>query len=305
MSRSRVFAAVLSLSLAAAVPCQAEQPAPAPTPECSAAAPEACASEQTVRVSSTIGPVDAGIIPLLARTFSQKTGIPVSYAKAGTGLTLERAQSGDFDLVVVHARKLEDAFIEAGWGLDRRDVMYNDFVILGPKADPAGVRGMTDAAEAFRKIARSGARFVTRNDRSGTHVKEMAIWEKAGLTPEGDWYVRFADGAKGNKATTLFANAEQAYTLMDRATWLTLKNELNLEILVEKDPVMLNLIAVIRVNPEKFPKLHKDTALRFADWLVDDEAQTLIRDFGVDRYGEPLFFPNSDQWRAKNEPRAK
>ncbi len=256
---------------------------------------------ETLRVSSTIGPVDAGMLPLLADTFSKKTGIDINIEKAGTGATLKKAESGNFDLVMVHARKLEDAFVNAGFGTDRRDVMYNDFVILGPAADPAGIKGMKSAAEAFAAIAKAGAPFISRGDKSGTHVKEMEIWEASGITPSGDWYEIYADGAKGNKATTLHANEKNAYTLMDRATWLTLKNDLAITPLMEKDPIMLNLIAVIRVNPEKFPQIHKDEALQFADWLVGDEAQTLIRDFGKDVYGQPLFFPNSDQWNAKHK----
>lgn len=262
--------------------------------------PSANAAE-TLRVSSTIGPVDAGMLPLLADTFSKKSGIDVSIEKAGTGATLKKAESGNFDLVMVHARKLEDAFVDAGFGTDRRDVMYNDFVILGPADDPASIRGMKSAAEAFAAIARAGAPFISRGDKSGTHVKEMEIWEAAGVTPSGDWYEVYADGAKGNKATTLHANEKKAYTLMDRATWLTLQKDLSITPLVEKDPIMLNLIAVIRVNPEKFPQIHKDEALKFADWLVGDEAQTLIRDFGKDKYGQPLFFPNSDQWNARHK----
>ena len=232
----------------------------------------------SLKISSTIGPVDAGILPLLADTFSKKTGIAISMEKAGTGKTLKKAESGTFDLVMVHARKLEDAFVAAGFGVDRRDVMYNDFVILGPAGDPAGIKGMKSAAEAFATIAKAGVPFVSR----------------------GDWYEVYADGAKGNKATTLYTDKKQAYTLMDRATWLTLKDTVKVVPLVENDPIMLNLIAIIRVNPDKFPQVHKDAALKFADWLVGDEAQTIIRDFGKDKYGQPLFFPNSDQWNAKH-----
>ena len=235
----------------------------------------------SLRISSTIGPVDAGILPLLADTFSQKTGITISMEKAGTGKTLKKAESGAFDLVMVHARKLEDAFVAAGFGVDRRDVMYNDFVILGPAGDPAGIKGMKSAAAAFAAIARAGAPFVSRGDRSGTHVKEMDIWQAAGIQPAGAWYEVYADGAKGNKATTLYTDRKQAYTLMDRATWLTLKDTVTVVPLVENDPIMLNLIAIIRVNPDKFPQVHKDAALKFADWLVGDEAQTIIRDFPV------------------------
>ncbi|MBP3730564.1 MAG: substrate-binding domain-containing protein [Mailhella sp.] len=256
---------------------------------------------ETLRISSTIGPVDAGMLPLLADTFSQKTGIAITIEKAGTGATLKKAESGNFDLVMVHARKLEDAFCAAGFGIDRRDVMYNDFVILGPKADPAGIKGMKSVTEAMAKLAAAKVHFVSRGDKSGTHVKEMDIWAAAGIQPSGSWYEVWEGGSKGNKATTLYAEEKQAYTLMDRATWLTLKDTISLVPLMEADPLMLNLIAVIRINPEKFPAIHKEEALKFADWVVGDEAQTIIRDFGKDKYGQPLFFPNSDQWNAKHK----
>ncbi len=256
--------------------------------------PDAAAvSADTIRISSTIGPVDAGIVPLLAETFSKKTGINVTYEKAGTGKTLEKAKTGSFDMVIVHARKLEDAFVADGYGLDRRDLMYNDFVILGPKDDPAGIRGMKSAPEAFRRLADSKATVISRGDKSGTHIKELEIWAKAGITPQAPWYVVYPDGAKGNKATTLFADANNAYVLMDRATWLTLKSTSHLDVLVEKDPLLLNYIALIRVNPQKFPQVHAAGALRLADWLTSPEAQDIIRTFGVDKYGEPLFFPNA------------
>lgn len=256
---------------------------------------------ETLRISSTIGPVDAGMLPLLADTFSKKTGVEIAIEKAGTGATLKKAEGGNFDLVMVHARALEDAFIAAGFGTDRRDVMYNDFVILGPKEDPAHIKGMAKATEAFAAIAKAKVHFISRGDKSGTHVKEMDIWKAAGITPAGDWYEVYKDGAKGNKATTLYTEEQKAYTLMDRATWLTLKDKIAITPLMENDPIMLNLIAVIRVNPAKFPQIHKDVALQFADWVVSDEAQTLIRDFGKDKYGQPLFFPNSDQWNAKHK----
>ena len=264
------------------------------------ALPLSVRAEDSLRISSTIGPVDAGILPLLATTFTQETGIAVAMEKAGTGATLKKADSGTFDLVMVHARKLEDAFVAAGFGIDRRDVMYNDFVILGPENDPAGIRGMKIAAQSFAAIAKAGKPFISRGDNSGTHVKEMEIWQASGITPSGPWYEVYADGAKGNKATTLYVNERQAYTLMDRATWLTLKDKLSITPLEDNDPIMLNLIAIIRVNPERFPGVHKDAALKFADWLVGDEAQTLIRDFGKEKFGQPLFFPNSDSWKAKH-----
>lgn len=246
-----------------------------------------------VNLSSTIGPIDAGIVPLLAKSYTQKTGVPVLYEGAGTGVTLEKAKTGHFDMVMVHARKLEDAFIADGFGVTRRDVMYNDFVILGPASDPAGIKGEKDAARAFAMIAKAEAPFVTRGDNSGTHVKEMEIWAKSGITPGNGWYLVFADGKKGNKATTLHADGKQAYLLMDRATWLTLKDAVTLVPLVEGDEVLLNFIAVIDVNPEKFPAINAVGARAFIDWLVSEEAQNIIRTFGVETYGQPLFFPNA------------
>ena len=175
----------------------------------------------TIKLSSTIGPVDAGIIPLLAETFKAKTGTEFVIEKAGTGATLEKAKGGDFDMVVVHARALEDKFIAEGYGQNRRDIMYNDFVILGPKDDPAGIKGMKSAAEAFKKIAASDVEFVSRGDMSGTHVAEMNVWKAAGITPDGEkdaWYTVFSLGKLGNGHTTEFTNRRGAYTLMDRAT---------------------------------------------------------------------------------------
>jgi tungstate transport system substrate-binding protein len=253
---------------------------------------------RVVMLASTIGPIDAGIVGALEDAFQRATGLEVRHAGAGTGAALEMAKTGSFDLVMAHARALEDKFVADGWGIDRRDVMYNDFVILGPPADPAGIRGEHRAAAALARIAAARAPFVTRGDQSGTHVKEVEIWQKSGVTPSGDWYERWERGASGNAPTTRHADTRQAYVLMDRATYLTLKNEIRLQVLVEKDPDLLNYIAVIRVSPARLPKVNAEGARRFADWLVSEEAQRLIQAFGVERYGESLFFPNSDLWRT-------
>jgi tungstate transport system substrate-binding protein len=252
-----------------------------------------------VRMSSTIGPIDAGIVPALVEAYNKKTGTTVTFEGAGTGATLEKAKTGNFDIVMVHARSLEDQFIADGFGVDRRDIMYNDFVILGPATDPAGITGMKSAPAALARIAIMGAPFVTRGDNSGTHVKEMEVWQAAHIKPEGDWYVTYSLGKLGNAPATAFANRRGAYILMDRATYLTLKNSIKLVPLVEKDPILLNLIAVIRVNPAKFTGLNADAAVAFADWLESEEAQLIIKEFGVKKYGEPLFFPNSKSWNAK------
>jgi tungstate transport system substrate-binding protein len=251
-------------------------------------------------MASTIGPVDAGIVGALEDAYFAKTGVLVRHAGAGTGAALEMTKRGGFDLVMVHARALEDKFIADGFGVDRRDVMYNDFVILGPAADPAGIKGEKQAVNALKTIAQKQALFVTRGDNSGTHVKEMELWQKAGIKPAGAWYVTYEKGASGNAPTTRYANERGAYFLMDRATYLTLKKEIALQVLVEKDPDLLNFIAVIRMNPAKFPNANGAAAKAFVEWLVSDEAQQLIKSFGVAQYGETLFFPNSDEWRKKN-----
>lgn len=257
----------------------------------------------TIRLSSTIGPVDAGIIPLLADSYKAKTGTEFVIEKAGTGATLEKAKTGNFDLVVVHARALEDRFIAEGYGQNRRDFMYNDFVILGPEGDPAGIRGMKSAAEAFKKIAEAKAPFISRGDMSGTHVAEMKVWQAAGISPDAEmdeWYTVFSLGKLGNGPTTIFADKRGAYTLMDRATYLTRRSGIKIVPLVEGDPILLNLIAAIEVNPKRFPKVNNADAVKFVDWLCGDEAQTIIKDFKVSEYGEPLFFPNSDEWNRKH-----
>ena len=260
----------------------------------------ASAPPRIVMMASTIGPIDAGIVAALEDAYFKRTGVVVRHAGAGTGAALEMSKSGSFDLVMVHARALEDRFVADGFGVDRRDVMYNDFVILGPASDPARIRGERSAADALRKIAAVGAGFLTRGDNSGTHVKEVELWRAAGVAPGGAWYVKAERGAAGNAATTRDADARQAYVLMDRATYLTLKREISLQVLVECDPALLNYIGVIRVNPARLPRVNAEGARAFQDWLVSDEAQQIIKAFEVDRYGEPLFFPNSDDWRKRH-----
>ncbi|ARJ67542.1 tungsten ABC transporter permease [Magnetospirillum sp. ME-1] len=248
---------------------------------------------EVVLLGSTIGPIDSGIVPALAKAFHARTGVVVRFVGAGTGATLEMSKRGEFDLVMVHALSLEKKFMADGFGIDRRDVMYNDFVLLGPAADPAGIKGMNDPKAALRRIAETQARFVTRGDNSGTHVAEKALWERAGLQPQGAWYEVFEKGASGNGPTLRHADDRGAYVLMDRATWLVLKARLSLALLVENHADLFNFIAVIRSNPERFPKANAAGALRFADWLVGDEAQGLIAEYGKAEYGAPLFFANA------------
>ncbi len=258
------------------------------------------AADDFVFMASTIGPIDSGIIGVLEDRFEKDTGIRVRHVGAGTGATLDIAKKGNIDLVLVHAKSLEEKFVKEGYGTERIDLMYNDFVIVGPQSDPAGIKGMKNAGEALKKIADKKAPFLTRGDKSGTHVAELIIWEKAGIKPAGDWYIVYDKGTEGNMPTLREADKRGIYTLMDRATYLSLQKEIKLVILVEKDEALLNYITLIPVNPKKFPRVNAQAAMTFVKWLTDpDKGQLIIRDFGKDRFGSPLFFPNSKEWRAR------
>jgi tungstate transport system substrate-binding protein len=251
-----------------------------------------------ILLSSTIGPIDAGIVDALETAFEKDTGIRVRHVGAGTGATLDLARKGQFDLVMVHAKSLEEKFVAEGFGTERIDLMYNDFVIVGPANDPAGVKGMKLAGDALKKIAGKGVLFISRGDNSGTHVAEMDLWKKAGIKPSGSWYQVFEKGSTGNVPTLQYTDQKSAYTVIDRATYLTLKDKIKLVVLVEKDEALLNFISLIPVSPQKFPKVNYQDTMIFVKWLTSPEkGQKIIRDFGKDKYGSPLFFPNSKEWR--------
>jgi tungstate transport system substrate-binding protein len=253
-----------------------------------------------ILLSSTIGPIDSGIVDLLENEFEKETGIRVRHVGAGTGAALEIAKKGNVDLVMVHAKSLEEKFIQEGFGTERIDFMYNDFVIVGPASDPAGVKGMKSAKEALKTISGKGTPFITRGDKSGTHVAEMGLWEKAGVKPQGSWYITYERGTEGNAPTLKYTDEKQAYTFMDRATYLSLKSQIKLAVLVEKDEALLNFISLIPVNPQKFPKVNYTNTMKFVQWLTSPEkGQKIIADFGKDKYGSPLFFANSKEWREK------
>jgi len=252
-----------------------------------------------ILMASTIGPIDAGIVAALEDQFEKESGIRVRHVGAGTGEALKISEKGSVDLVMVHAKSLEEKFVADGFGTARVPLMYNDFVIVGPAADPAGIRGMKTAAEALKTIAEKGVPFISRGDKSGTHVAEMELWAKAGVKPAGSWYTVYEKGKEGNAPTLTYTDEKGAYTVIDRATWLSLKDKIKLPILVEKDEAMLNFISVIPVNPKKFPTVNHKDAMKFVTWLTDPEkGQKVIVDFGVDKYGSPLFFPNSTQWQS-------
>ena len=251
-----------------------------------------------ILLSSTIGPLDAGIVGALEDAFEKETGIRVRHVGSGTGAALDIARKGNVDLVLVHAKSLEEKFVNDGFGTERIDLMYNDFVIVGPPDDPAGIKGMKLATEALKRISERKGMFISRGDKSGTHVAEMELWGKAGIKPSGSWYVIYEKGAMGNVPTLRYTDEKNAYTIIDRATYLTLKSQIKLAILVEKDEALLNYMTLIPVNPQKFPKVNYGDVMVFVKWLTSPKkGQRIIKDFGKDKYGSPLFFPNSKEWR--------
>ncbi len=255
-------------------------------------------SAKFILLSSTIGPIDAGIVGVLENAFEKETGIRVRHVGSGTGAALDIARKGNVDLVLVHAKSPEEKFVSEGFGTKRIDLMYNDFVIVGPPDDPAGIKGMKMATEALKRISEKKVTFISRGDKSGTHMAEMQLWEKAGLKPSGPWYVVYEKGATGNVPTLRYADEKNAYTVIDRATYLTLKSQIKLTVLVEKDDALLNYMTLIPVNPKKFPRVNYEDAMVFVKWLTSPEkGQKIIKEFGKDKYGSSLFFPNSKEWR--------
>ncbi len=258
--------------------------------------PTQAASGDTQRLilSTTTSTYDSGLLDYILPDFEQKYNVKVDVVSVGTGQALQLGANGDADVVLVHARAQEDQFVADGDGTQRYDVMYNDFVILGPASDPAGIKGMTSAADAFAKIAETKSSFVSRGDNSGTNTKETAIWAAANITPKGDWYI---SAGQGMGAVLTMSDELSAYTLSDRATYVARKAEgLALEILVEGDTILFNPYGVIPVNPEKHPNVNATLGQAFADWITSLDTQTLIASFEVN--GQQLFTPDSEAWRA-------
>lgn len=247
-------------------------------------------------LATTTSTEDSGLLDTLIPEFEEETGVEVDVVAVGTGQALQLGEEGNADVVLVHDRSREDAFMDNGHGVRREDVMYNDFVIVGPEADPAGIAGMTDAAAALAQIAQAEATFVSRGDDSGTHGKELSVWSAAGIEPQGDWYV---SAGQGMGAVLTMADELNAYTLSDRASYLARTLEgTSLQILVEGDTVLFNPYGVMAVNPDKGDHINEAAADAFIDWLVSVPVQETISSFGVESFGQPLFVPDSEAWRA-------
>jgi tungstate transport system substrate-binding protein len=252
-------------------------------------------SEQKLILATTSSTQDSGLLDVILPVFEQATGIKVDVIAVGTGQALQLGMDGNADVLLVHARAKEDEFMANGHGVRREDVMYNDFVILGPEADPAGIKGMTSAVEAFKKLAETQSPFISRGDDSGTHTKELSIWKKAEIEPTGDWYM--SSGLTMGEVLTM-SNEQQAYTLSDRATYLARTLEgIQLVVLVEGDASLFNPYGVITVNPAKNEKIQDELANQFVDWLVSLPTQELIASFGKAEFGQSLFIPDSNAWR--------
>ena len=242
----------------------------------------------TVVLSTTTSTQDSGLLDVLVPLFERQSGLTLKPVSVGTGQALALAARGEADVVLVHAPSLEKKYVEEGTLSNRRLVMVNDFVVVGPTRDPGGVRGETRAVAALAKIAASGSRFVSRGDRSGTHVLEQSLWKQAGVRPAAPWYI---ESGQGMGATLALADDRQAYTLSDRGTYLAFGRRVALAILVEGDRALLNVYAVLEVNPANGPRVNTAGGRAFADFMLAPGTQAVIKTFGVERLGQPLFVP--------------
>lgn len=244
-------------------------------------------SQPRLRLATTTSTENSGLLDVLIPAFTAKTGIKVDVVAVGTGKAITLGENGDVDIIMVHARSREDSFVSEGYGVNRRNLMHNDFVILGPPDDPAGIRSVKDAAEAFKKIQVTESSFISRGDDSGTNTKEKELWNTAGVTPAGKWY---KEAGQGMGAVITMTNDMQGYTLSDRGTYLALKDKIDLAVLVEGDPKLFNPYGVIAVNPAIHDGINYDGAMRLIAFLTSVEGQNIIKNYK--KNGEQLFYPD-------------
>jgi len=249
------------------------------------------AKQKDIIFATTTSTQDTGLLDELVPVFEKKSGFRVKTIAVGSGQAMAMGERGEADVLLVHSKDAEEKFVKNGYGVNRRIVMHNDFVVLGPKDDPAKIKGLKTAAGAFKKIAASKLLFVSRGDRSGTHVMEQKLWKKAGLNPEKEkWYQQTGLGMGQTLAVVV---EKKGYTLCDRATYLSRKNKIDAAVLVEGDAALLNIYHVIEVNRKKFPKVNAEGGKAFADFWVAPETQKMIKDFGIRKYGAILFHPDA------------
>ncbi len=251
----------------------------------------ALAQDKSIMVASTTSTQDSGLFGHILPKFKAKTGIDVKVVAQGTGQALDTGRRGDADVVLVHAKAQEEKFVADGFGVKRFDVMYNDFVVIGPKSDPAGIKGGKDVLAAFKAIGDKGAPFVSRGDKSGTHAAELALWRKAGLDPAASKPVWYREIGQGMGAALNTAGGMGAYALSDRGTWISFKNRGDLDIVVEGDRQLFNQYGIMLVNPAKHPHVKKEEGQQLIDWIVSKEGQDAIGSYTIN--GQQLFFPNA------------
>ncbi|HMK75967.1 MAG TPA: substrate-binding domain-containing protein [Thermodesulfobacteriota bacterium] len=257
------------------------------------------AQGKTIILATTTSTQDSGLLDVLLPIFEKETGYFVKTIAVGSGQAMAMGQKGEADVLLVHSPEEEKKFMAEGYGINRRLVMHNDFIIVGPPGDPAKIKGEKSSVESFKKIASARVLFLSRGDNSGTHAKEKAIWEAAGINPEGEkWH---QETGLGMGQTLSVASEKKGTTLTDRGTYLALKKNLGLDILVEGDAVLLNIYHVIEVNPAKWPRVNNPGAKSFSGFMVSKETQGIIKTFGVDKFGSPLFFPDADKKEEKLE----
>ncbi len=294
--RRWVWIGVLAMLLGlAAAACGDDEEATPETPQGEATATETTEERgpEDIILATTTSTQDSGLLDVLVPEFESESDYNVKVIAVGTGEALAMGERGDADVLLVHAPSSEKPLVESGVAINRRLVMHNDFIIVGPESDPAGIQGMTSAVDAMSAIYDAGATFISRGDDSGTNKKELSLWEEAGLDPEGQsWYEQ---SGQGMGATLQIANQKDAYTLSDRGTYLSQSENLDLVVLVEGDPLLLNVYSVMEVNPERFDLVNGPGGKAFADFMVSDKAQEIIRDFGVEEFDQPLFIPDADK----------
>jgi len=253
--------------------------------------PSVWGAEKNIILATTTSTQDSGLLDVLIPIFEKKTGYFVKTIAVGSGQAMAMGQKGEADVLLVHSPDAEKTLVADGYGINRKLVMHNDFIVVGPPADPAKIKGMKSTVEVFKKIASSNGLFISRGDNSGTHSKEKAIWKAANIKYEGEkWYQQTG---LGMGQTLNVASEKKVYTLTDRGTYLALKKRLGLDILAEGDAILLNIYHVIEVNPQKWPKVNVSGGKAFADFMVSKEAQGIIKTFGVEKFGSPLFFPDA------------
>lgn len=298
MKKTLVSILTLLLILSTLVGCapKTEAPAPAEPPvnETPVETPEEPAKEKgSIILSTTTSTQDSGLLDFLLPIFTEDTGIEVKTVAVGTGKALQMGRDGDADVLLVHAKADELKFVEEGHGTERHDVMYNDFILVGPKDEVLELKANfpNDIVEGLKAISAHGATFVSRGDDSGTHKKELELWKTAGIEPAGEWYL---SAGAGMGDVLKIASEKQGYTISDRATYLSMRDSLDLDIVIEGDNNLFNQYGVIPVNPDKNANINNEGAIEFMNWMISEKGQALIEEFGVEEYGQPLFIPNAE-----------